>query len=147
MRIAAQLIDVASQAHLWSEDYDRALEDVFAIQSDIAKQVAEALQITLLADEQKQIEQQDTADLEAHNSYLKGLYFYNQGGVALDKSRTYFEQAIEQDPGYAMAYARLADLYTMLPWQQQHARRGGLRQGQSRGREGLGTGRRARRGA
>ncbi len=81
VRITAQLIDVASQAHLWSEDYDRALKDVFAIQSDIAKQVAEALQITLLAHEQTQIEQQHTADVEAHNLYLKGLYFYNQGGV------------------------------------------------------------------
>jgi adenylate cyclase len=116
VRIAAQLIDVASQAHLWSEDYDRALEDVFAIQSDIAKQVAEALQITLLAEEQTQIERQGTTSLEAHNSYLKGLYFYNQGGVALEKSRTYFEQALEQDPGYAMAYARLADLYIKLQW-------------------------------
>jgi tetratricopeptide (TPR) repeat protein len=116
VRITAQLIDVASQAHLWSDDYDRALADVFAIQSDIAKQVAEALQITLLANEQKQIEQQDTADLEAHNAYLKGLYFYNQGGVAYDKSRTYFEEAIERDPGYALAYARLADVYVKLPF-------------------------------
>jgi class 3 adenylate cyclase/TolB-like protein/Flp pilus assembly protein TadD len=116
VRIAAQLIDVASQAHLWSEDYDRALQDIFAIQSDIAWQVAEALQITLLANEQKQIERQDTADLEAHNAYLKGLYFYNQGGVAYDKSRTYFEEAIERDPGYALAYARLADVYVRLPF-------------------------------
>ena len=116
VRITAQLIDVASQAHLWSEDYDRALQDIFAIQSDIARQVAEALQITLLANEQKQIEQQDTADLEAHNAYLKGLYFYNQGGVAYDKSRTYFEEAIERDPGYALAYARLADVYVKLPF-------------------------------
>ena len=109
MRITAQLIDVASQAHLWSEDYDRELADVFAIQSDIAKQVAEALQITLLADEQTQIERQDTANLKRTTRYLKGLYFFNQGGVALEKSRTYFEQAIQQDPGYAIAYARLAD--------------------------------------
>ena len=116
MRITAQLIDVASQAHLWSQDYDRALEDIFAIQSDIARQVADALQITLLADEQTQIEQQGTADLEAHNSYLKGLYFYNQGGVALETSKRYFEQAIQRDPRYAMAYARLADLYTKMPW-------------------------------
>ena len=48
---------------------------------------------------------------------MKGLYFYNQGGVALEKSKGYFEQAIEQDPDYAIAYARLADLYTYLPWQ------------------------------
>ena len=116
LRISAQLIDVATQAHLWSEDYDRALEDVFAIQSDIAKQVAEALEITLLANEQRQIEQQDTADLEAHNAYLKALYFYNQGGVSsLEKSKTYFEQAIERDTRYALAYAGLADLYTRMP--------------------------------
>jgi adenylate cyclase len=116
VRVAAQLIDVASQAHLWSEDYDRTLEDIFAIQGDIAKQVAEALQITLLADEKAQIEQPHTADPEAYNLYLKGSYFYNQGGVALEKSRTYFEQAIEQDPAYAMAHARLADLYIKLQW-------------------------------
>ena len=114
VRITAQLIDVASQAHLWSEDYDRALKDIFAIQSDIAKQVADALQITLLANEQTRIEQKDTADLEAHNLYLKGLYFYNQGGVAFDKSRASFEEAIERDPGYALAYARLSDVYVRL---------------------------------
>ena len=72
------------------------------------------MQITLLAQEQTRIEQQHTPDVEAHNSYLRGLYFYNQGGVALEKSRTYFEQAIEQDPGYALAFARLADLYTRM---------------------------------
>ncbi|WP_046867213.1 tetratricopeptide repeat protein [Microvirga massiliensis] len=116
VRITAQLIDVASQAHLWSEDYDRTLKDVFAIQSDIAKQVAEALQITLLANEQEKIKQQHTIDPVAHNMSLKGMYFYNQGGVALNESRAYFEQAIERDPGYAMAYARLADLYLKLQW-------------------------------
>ena len=62
VRIAAQLVDVASQAHLWSEDYDRELADVFAVQADIAQQVAEALQITLLADEQDADQRQDTAD-------------------------------------------------------------------------------------
>jgi adenylate cyclase len=120
VRITAQLIDVKSQAHLWSEDYDRALNDVFAVQGDIAKQVAEELQITLLAKEQAQIEKQHTADLEAYNSYLRGLHFYNQGGVAWEKSRTYFEQAIQRDPSYAMAYARLADLYTKMWWSMPH---------------------------
>ena len=116
VRIATRLIDVASQAHFWSEDYDRALEDVFAIQSDIAKQVAAALQITLLMSERARIDQQHKIDLEAHNLYLKGLHFFNQGGVALEKSGICFEQAIAQDPGYAMAYARLADVYTQMPW-------------------------------
>ena len=117
VRIAAQLIDVASQTHLWSEDYDRALIVFFFFFFKKKKEVAEALPITLLADEQAQIERQGTTDLGAHNSYLKGLYFLNQGGTALEKSRTYFEQAIEQDPNYAMAYVRLADLYTLMPWQ------------------------------
>jgi TolB-like protein/Flp pilus assembly protein TadD len=117
VRIAAQLIDVASQAHLWSADYNRTVQDIFAIQSDIAKQVAGSLQITLLADEQTNIERRHTADIEAHNFYLKGLYFFNQGGVALEKSRTYFEAAIEQDPDYAIAFARLADLYMKMPFQ------------------------------
>jgi TolB-like protein/class 3 adenylate cyclase/Flp pilus assembly protein TadD len=120
VRITAQLIDVPTQAHLWSEDYDRALADVFAIQSDIAKQVAEELEITLLAKEQAQIEKQHAIDLEAHNLYLRGLYFYNQGGVAWEKSRTYFEEAIQRDPSYAMAYARLADLYTKMWWSMPH---------------------------
>jgi tetratricopeptide (TPR) repeat protein len=67
-----------------------------------------------LADEQTKIKQQHTSDLEAHNLFLKGLYFYNQGGVALEESRGYLEQAIQLDPSYALAYARLADLYTKM---------------------------------
>jgi TolB-like protein/Tfp pilus assembly protein PilF len=114
VRITAQLINVASQVHLWSEDYERTIEDVFAIQSDIAKRVADALQITMLADERQKIEHQLPTSLEAYNLYLKGLYFYNQG--ADEKSRGYFEQAIEQNPGYAIAYAQLANVYTKKAW-------------------------------
>jgi adenylate cyclase len=117
---------VASQAHLWSEDYNRELADVFAVQADIAQQVADALQITLLSGEKTQIEQRHTVDLESYNLYLKGLYFYNQGGVGLEKSRVYLEQAIERDPAYATAYARLADLYTKMwtnmPYQEAYAK-------------------------
>jgi TolB-like protein/Tfp pilus assembly protein PilF len=120
VRITAQLVDVASQAHLWSEDYDRALADVFTIQTDIARQVAEELEITLLVKEQVEIEKQHTTDLQAYNSYLRGLYFYNQGGVAYENSRTYFEEAIQRDPSYAMACARLADLYTKMWWSMPH---------------------------
>jgi adenylate cyclase len=67
------LIDVASQAHLWSEDYDRDLTDVFAVQSDVAQHVAQALQITLRPAEATQIAKAGTDDLEAYNAYLKGL--------------------------------------------------------------------------
>ena len=79
VRITAQLVDVTSQAHLWSDDYDRELADIFAVQADIAQQVAEALQITLLADERTQIERQGTASVEAHNSVPERLVFLQSG--------------------------------------------------------------------
>ena len=77
LRITAQLIDVASQAHLWSEDYDRDLTDVFAIQSALRQHVAQALQITLKPAETRQIDKAETADLDAYNAYLKGLYHFS----------------------------------------------------------------------
>jgi TolB-like protein/class 3 adenylate cyclase len=117
VRITAQLIDVKSQAHLWSEDYDRKLEDIFAIQASIAEQVADALQIALLAREQHQIEKQGTDNLEAYNLYLEGLYFWNQQTRgSLYKAKAYWEQAIEKDPNYAAAYAWLAEFHLSIRW-------------------------------
>ena len=72
LRITAQLVDVESQGHLWSEDYDRTLDDVFAIQSAVAESVAQALQITLKPSEKRQIEKAGTADQEAYDLYLRG---------------------------------------------------------------------------
>ena len=115
LRITAQLIDVASQAHLWSEDYDRDLTDVFAIQSDVAQHVAQALQITLKPAEARQIEKAGTADLEAYNAYLKGLYHFSTWSKeGLEKSIEYFEQAIARDPAFAKAYAAMAFSYDLL---------------------------------
>jgi adenylate cyclase len=115
LRITAQLIDVASQGHLWSQDYDRTLDDVFAIQSDVAQQVARALQITLKPAETRQIEKAGTNDLEAYNAYLQGLYhvsrFSKQG---FEKSIEYYEQAIARDPAFAKAYAAMALAYDLL---------------------------------
>ena len=99
LRITAQLIDVASQGHLWSQDYDRTLDDVFAIQSDVAQHVAQALQITLKPAETRQLAKAGTDDLEAYNAYLQGLYHYNTWSKeGLEKSIEYFEQAIARDP-------------------------------------------------
>jgi TolB-like protein/class 3 adenylate cyclase/Tfp pilus assembly protein PilF len=114
VRITAQLIEVPSQTHLWSMEYDRAFQDIFAIQRDIATRVAKALQGELLEAEKDQLEKQDTANLEAYNLYLKGLYHLNK--AALDKSKAYFEQALAMDPNYALAYAGLAEYYNLLPW-------------------------------
>jgi TolB-like protein/Tfp pilus assembly protein PilF len=115
LRITAQLVDVASQGHLWSQDYDRTLEDVFAIQSDVAEHVAQALQITLKPAETRQLAKAGTDDLEAYNAYLQGLYHYNTWSKeGLEKSVDYFEQAIGRDPDFAKAYAAMAFSYDLL---------------------------------
>ena len=114
-RIAAQLIDVNTDGHLWSRTYDREMNDVFAIQSEIAQQVAEALKISLVAGEKLEIEKQATANPEAHTMYLKGRYFWNERTRdAVGKALKYFEVAITLDPRYALAYSGLADCYTIL---------------------------------
>jgi TolB-like protein/Tfp pilus assembly protein PilF len=115
LRITAQLVDVESQGHLWSQDYDRTLDDVFAIQSDVAERVAQALQITLKPAEATQLAKAGTADLEAYNAYLRGLYHYNTWSKeGLEKSIQYFEQAIARDPDFAKAYAAKAFSYELL---------------------------------
>ena len=114
LRITTQLINVADGFHLWSEDYDRDLADVFAIESDVAQRVADALKVTLLAAERQRLEQKPTDDLEAHQLYLKGRFYagkYTKDG--LNKGAEYFRQAIAIDPNYALAYSGLAYDYVL----------------------------------
>ena len=112
LRITAQLIDVASQGHLWSQDYDRTLDDVFAIQSDVAESVADALEVTLGPGEKRQLEKQGTQNLEAYQLYLRGLHlFHRVSEEGLKNSITYFERALQHDPGFAQAYAGIAMAY------------------------------------
>jgi len=115
LRITVQLIDVGSQAHLWSQEYDRELKDVFSIQTDIAQQVVEALKMQLMVGEKQQIQKKGTENLEAYTWYLRGRYYWNRRTVeGLKKAIEYFEYAIEKDPNYASAYSGLADSYTLL---------------------------------
>jgi TolB-like protein/class 3 adenylate cyclase len=115
LRITAQLVDVESQGHLWSEDYDRHLTDVFAIQSDVAQNVAQALQITLNPAEKRQLEKAGTDDLEAYSAFLQGLYHYNTWSQeGLEKSVDYFKQATARDSAFAEAYAAMGFSYTLL---------------------------------
>jgi adenylate cyclase len=117
LRITAQLIDVQSQEHLWSQDYDRKLTDVFSIQADIAEKVADALQIQLLAAEKQRLEQGSTTNVDAYRLYLQGLYQWNkQTKEGIEKSIEYYKQAIAQDPGYTAAHAWLAFAYEQLGW-------------------------------
>ncbi len=115
LRITEQLIDVETQEHLWSEHYDREFKDVFAIQSDIAQRVGEALKVQLLSREKQQMQKKSTEDLEAYKLYLNGRYYWNKRtGEGLENGIEYFEQAIEKDPSFALAYAGLADSYILL---------------------------------
>ena len=115
VRITAQLIDAATDEHLWAETYDRQMTDVFAIQSDVAQKIAAALEATLSPEERARIDAEPTENLEAYNLYLKGRYFWNQRTQgALWRAVENFESAIAADSGYALAYAGLADAYQIL---------------------------------
>jgi len=125
VRITAQLINATNDAHLWSEDYDRELKDIFTVQSDIAQHVANALAARLASASAAaapsvethvlQSKGAGTKDLEAYNAYLKGRFYYNKGTVeGLHKAIEYFDEAIRNDPSYALAYAATADTYEQL---------------------------------
>jgi TolB-like protein/Tfp pilus assembly protein PilF len=117
VRISAQLIDVASQSYLWSQEYDRELTGVFGIQSDIATRVAQRLKVQLSAGEKHRIEEPGTGNLEAYTLYLQGRYFRNQWNEAgMRQAVEFFERAIARDPRFALAYAGLADAYLLLPF-------------------------------
>ena len=115
LRITVQLIDAANQEHLWSEEYDRELTDVFVIQGAVAQRVAEALQVQLAAGERTQIGKSWTGNVEAYTLYLRGRYAWNKRSPAdLLESVEYFKKSAQKDPRYALAYAGLADAYTLL---------------------------------
>jgi TolB-like protein/class 3 adenylate cyclase/Tfp pilus assembly protein PilF len=112
LRITVQLIDVQSQGHLWVQSYDRDFDDVFAVQSDIAKRVAETLRVQMLPNETRQIEKEPTKSTEAYTLYLKGRYYWNERNrEGIDKAVKYFEEAVKMDPKFALAYTGLADCY------------------------------------
>lgn len=114
LRVTAQLIDIADGFRLWSGSFDRQMQDVFAIQDDISRAILAALQLRLsgLGSPFKLY----TANAEAYELYLKGRFFWNQRGIGLKKALHYFELALIEDPGYALALSGLADTYSLLSW-------------------------------
>jgi TolB-like protein/Tfp pilus assembly protein PilF len=114
VRVNAQLIDAQTDAHLWAESYDRELTDIFAIQTEVAETIVEALEATLTADERARIERAPTEDMEAYDLYLRGRYFWSQRGEGIQRGLQYFQQALEKDPNYARAHAGVADCYNLL---------------------------------
>src|SRR5690606_19194148 len=104
-----QLVDVTNGYQLWSERYDRELEDVFAIQDEIAESIVKALRVVLSEGEKKAVGRPRSGNIEAYEYYLRGRQFWHQTrekGVKF--ARRMFDRAIEIDPGYAAAYAALA---------------------------------------
>ena len=112
LRITAQLINVADGFHLWSDTYDGDMKDILAVQSDVAKRVVEALQVRLGVDEARALAKKPTENPEAHRLYLLGRYHFakfTRAGWA--NAIHYFEQALQVDPSFALAYCGLADTY------------------------------------
>jgi serine/threonine-protein kinase len=115
VRVHVQLISARNDSHLWAEKYDRKLTDVFGVESEIAKAIADTLQARLSGSEQRAIATKPTENAEAHQLYLKGTFFSNKRtGPDLRTAIDYFNAAIGKDPNYALAYAGLADAYALL---------------------------------
>jgi TolB-like protein/Tfp pilus assembly protein PilF len=116
VRVNVQLIKGATDTHLWADTFDRKLTDIFAVESEIARTIAETLQAKLTGSEQHAIAARPTENTEAYQLYLKGRFFWNKRtGQNLNKAAEYFNQAIAADPNYALAYVGLADAYVLMP--------------------------------
>jgi serine/threonine protein kinase/tetratricopeptide (TPR) repeat protein len=117
VRIVGQLIDAKTEENLWADTYDRQMEDIFDIQSDVSKRIASALQTELSPVEKKKIESKPTENLDAYNLYLQGRFYWRKRKPeALVQAAEYFNKAIQLDPRYTLAYVGLADCYALFPY-------------------------------
>ena len=115
VRITAQLIQVSSDKHIWSDSYEGDVRDTLALQNRVARAIADQIRINLTPQEQAALKNVRVVNPEAYEAYLKGRYFWNKRTTdGLRKAKDYFEQAIAKDPGYAQAYSGLADTYALL---------------------------------
>ena len=117
VRVNVQLINALTDAHLWADTYDRKLIDIFSVESEIAKTIADTLQAKLTGSEKTAIAKAPTANTEAYELYLKGRSFWEKrSGDNIPKAIAFYEQAIARDPNYALAYAGLSSAYIILPF-------------------------------
>jgi len=115
LRITVKLIDVQKDEHLWSKDYERRLENVFAVQKEIAHKIVESLPIDILPRDKRSIEKQETSSVDAYELYLKGRYLWNKRSKeSMTESVEYFRAAAQKDPSYALPYIGLADAFSIL---------------------------------
>jgi non-specific serine/threonine protein kinase len=114
-RITAQLVHAESDRHLWAESYERDLRDVLALHGEVARAIADEIEVTLTPDEQRRLSTARAVDPEASEAYLRGLYFWNRFTPAdFFKAREHFQRAIDTDPEFAPAYAGLSHTHQML---------------------------------
>jgi serine/threonine-protein kinase len=117
VRVNVQLINAMTNSHLWAEIYDRKLTDIFAVESDIAKTIADTLQAKLTGSEKTAMSKQPTADTEAYELYLRGRSLWGKrSGDNIPRAISLYEQALARDPNYSLAYAGLSEAYVLLPY-------------------------------
>ena len=116
IRVTAQLIEVNTDTHLWSETYTRDLDDIFAVQDEIAQAIVSALKVTLAGEEQTPIQSRSTSNVEAYNRYLLGRHLWNQRSPeSMPAAIKPLSEAVAMDPAFGQAWAALADTYVLLP--------------------------------
>jgi TolB-like protein/predicted Ser/Thr protein kinase len=124
LRVTAQLINVADGFHLWSERFDRRMDDVFTIQDEIAVAIVEKLKPKLLAGEKERLVKRHTADKKAYDLFLRGRYYWNRRYKGdMIRAVNFYERAIARDPNYALPYVGIADVFNILgQWAYIHPR-------------------------
>jgi TolB-like protein/Flp pilus assembly protein TadD len=117
VRITAQLIKVSDQTHLWAESYDRTVEDILAVQIEVAEKIARSLTVELLPEEHATLARSSTANPAAHDAFLRGRYFWSKRTEEnFSKAIESYQQAVDLDPGYGVAYAGLAECFDTIGW-------------------------------
>jgi len=115
VRIVAELVNVADGIELWTRTFDRELKDIFAVQEEIAKAVAQSLKMTLLGSNERSAQRAAPTNVEAHNAYLQGHFHFQRRNIEdYRKAVGYFDQAIQLDPNYALAYAERSEAWTFI---------------------------------
>jgi serine/threonine-protein kinase len=118
VRIIPQLIKVSDDTHVWAQTYDDDMSEVFRVQSDLAEQVAQALDITLLEPERRALKYRPTENMEAYGYYLRGIEYHQRSYLESDRriAIRMYEKAVELDPTFALAYAQLSDAHRLMYW-------------------------------
>src|SRR5256886_10621153 len=116
VHVNVQLLNALTDSHLWADTFDRKLNDVFAVESEVAKTIADTLRAKLTGQEAATLNARPTENSTAHELYLKGRFFWNKrNNTDLQKALSYFQEAAKEDPNYALAWTGIADVDVLIP--------------------------------